>query len=73
MKDVQKLVSMANQIGDFFKAQPEDKAIVGIADHIVKFWSRPMKEPIFAHMKAGGKDVHPLVEKALRRLMEQAK
>ena len=73
MKDVQKLVSMANQIGDFFKAQPEDKAVAGIADHIVKFWSRPMKEPILAHVKSGAKDLHPLVEKAWRQLMETAK
>ena len=73
MKDVQKLVSMANQIGDFFKSQPEGKAVDGIADHIIKFWSRPMKAPIFAHMASGGEGVHPLVAKALRKLMENAK
>ena len=73
MKDVQKLVSMANQIGDFFKAQPEEKAVAGIADHIVKFWNRPMKEPIFAHVKAGAPGLHPQVEQAVRRLMEAAK
>ena len=72
MKDVQKLVYMANQIGDFFKSQPQDKAAAGIADHIAKFWSRPMKEPIFAHMAAGGAGVHPLVATALRGLMENA-
>ena len=70
MKDVNKLVSMANQIGDFFKSQPQDKAASGIADHIAKFWSRPMKEPIFAHMAAGGAGVHPLVATALRALMD---
>ena len=73
MKDVKKLVHMANQIGDFFKSQPEDKAVAGIADHIVKFWSRPMKEPIFAHINSGGEGVQPLVVKALRKLMESAK
>ena len=72
MKDVQKLVSMANQIGDFFQSQPEGKAAAGIADHIAKFWSRPMKEPIFAYMAAGGAGVHPLVASALRGLMENA-
>ena len=72
MKDVNKLVSMANQIGDFFQSQPEGKAASGIADHIAKFWSRPMKEPIFAHMAAGGAGVHPLVATALRALMENA-
>ena len=73
MKDVQKLVSMANQIGDFFKSQPEGRAVDGIADHIIKFWSKPMKEPIFAHVTAGAEGVQPLVVKALRKLMESAK
>lgn len=73
MKDVQKLVSMANQIGEFFKSQPEHKAVDGIADHIIKFWSRPMKEPIFALVAAGGEGLQPLVLNALRKLMENAK
>jgi formate dehydrogenase subunit delta len=32
-----KLVYMANQIGNFFAHQGEDKAVAGVADHLEKF------------------------------------
>jgi formate dehydrogenase subunit delta len=39
----EKLVYMANQIADFFKAQGEAKAVPAIADHLNKFWDPVMR------------------------------
>jgi formate dehydrogenase subunit delta len=44
---------MANDIGNFFRAERED-AIAGIANHVSKFWTKRMREKIAAHMKQAG-------------------
>lgn len=49
------LVQMANDIGNFFRSEPERKdAIAGIANHIAKFWTPRMREKLNAHLKANG-------------------
>ena len=51
------LVQMANDIGNFFRSEPERKdAIAGIANHIAKFWTPRMREKLNAHLKAHGAD-----------------
>ena len=67
------LVRMANDIGHFFRAEPErEDAIAGIANHIAKFWTKRMREKLGAEVKRGGDaglDELPL--EALRRLAAQ--
>ncbi|HEY1735296.1 MAG TPA: formate dehydrogenase subunit delta [Methylovirgula sp.] len=65
---VDRLVYMANQIESFFKTTGHDKAILGIADHIAKFWDPRMRKRIYAHLDAGGKGLHPLTREALETL-----
>src|SRR5271168_5005919 len=67
------LVKMANDIGNFFRAEPErEDAVAGIANHIAKFWTRRMREKIAAHMKqAGNADLDELPREALLRLSAQ--
>jgi formate dehydrogenase subunit delta len=43
-----RLVYMANQIGQFFVYQREDEVVPGIASHIKKFWDPRMRQAIFA-------------------------
>jgi formate dehydrogenase subunit delta len=62
------LVRMANDIGNFFRSQGEDRAVVGIADHIKKFWEPRMKKMIFAHLDEGGEGLKPLTLKAVQKL-----
>ncbi len=51
------LVQMANDIGNFFRSEPDRKdAIAGIANHIAKFWTPRMREKLNAHLKAHGPD-----------------
>lgn len=63
-----RLISMANQIADFFQSYPEAEAVEGIATHIQKFWDPRMRRGIFAHLKAGGAGLKPLSLKALQQL-----
>jgi formate dehydrogenase subunit delta len=64
------LVKMANDIGNFFRAEPErEDAVAGIANHIAKFWTKRMREKIAAHMQQDGDtDLDELPREALRRL-----
>lgn len=63
-----RLISMANQIADFFQSYPEAEAVEGVATHIRRFWDPRMRQGIFAHLKAGGAGLKPLTLKALQQL-----
>jgi formate dehydrogenase subunit delta len=62
------LVRMANDIGNFFRAQGEERAIMGISNHIRLFWEPRMKKQIFEHLHNGGAGLNPLTLKALQKL-----
>ena len=64
---IEKLTRMANQIAGFFRSYPEDKALAGIRDHLVAFWTPGMRDAILAHASQGGEGLDPLVIQALRR------
>ena len=65
-EDAEHLVQMANDIGNFFRADPDrDAAIAGSANHIDKFWTRSMRRKIAAHGEDG---LDELPREALRRL-----
>lgn len=49
MSDSNQLVKMANDIGNFFRPQPETDAVAGIANHIRSYWTRRMIEKLSAH------------------------
>jgi formate dehydrogenase subunit delta len=58
------LVRMANQIADFFQAQPEEDALKGAVNHIRYFWDPRMRAKMAAHLKAGGAGLSPLARAA---------
>ncbi|MBX9760376.1 MAG: formate dehydrogenase subunit delta [Beijerinckiaceae bacterium] len=66
---VEKLVHMANQIAAFFKSQPDEKAVAGVADHIKSFWHPMMRREAYAHLQAGGEGLDPLARRGLETLM----
>ena len=65
-----KLVTMANQIGQFFARQGEERAVAGIADHLRKFWDPRMRTQIYAHLEAGGQGLDGIVLKTIKHLQE---
>jgi formate dehydrogenase subunit delta len=45
--NIDQLITMANQIGSFFKSYPDqEKAKEEIANHLKKFWAPPMRNQI---------------------------
>jgi formate dehydrogenase subunit delta len=67
--DIEKLVKMANDIGNFFNAEPDREAAVsGVADHLHKFWDPRMRSALLAHYQAGGMGLCELSRSAVARL-----
>ena len=72
MSGVDQLVKMANDIGAYFRAEPEHAAAVtGIATHIRRFWEPRMRRRIHAHAAAGGAGLDALVREALVELARE--
>ncbi len=66
--NIEHLITMANQIGDFFKAYPDaDVAKKDIIGHIKKFWALRMRQQIIAHVQEhGGQGLSPIVIEAIK-------
>jgi formate dehydrogenase subunit delta len=65
-----RLIYMANQIGNFFRTQGPGKVVPGVADHIRKFWDPRMRTAILAHLDAGGAGLEPDVRDAIAALRQ---
>jgi formate dehydrogenase subunit delta len=66
--DIQRLISMANQIGDFYESYPNQQhAQQDIAGHINKFWALPMRKQIAEYVQSqGGNGLHGPVVSAIK-------
>ncbi len=63
------LVTMANQISQFFESQPNhNEAVTGVMTHIRKFWDPRMRRVIIAHNEAGGEGMMALSREAVSKL-----
>jgi formate dehydrogenase subunit delta len=69
----EKLVYMANQIADFFRAQGEAKAVPAIADHLNKFWDPAMREDFLRIARNPEAKLHDLVRKGVPLIRDPAK
>ncbi|HQS38012.1 MAG: formate dehydrogenase [Methylotenera sp. 24-45-7] len=66
--DIQRLIIMANQIGDFYESYPDQShAQVDIAEHLNKFWALPMRKQIAQYVgEQGGAGLHQQVQVAIK-------
>jgi formate dehydrogenase subunit delta len=66
--DMKNLIHMANQIGSFFEAMPEqDEALQGIAGHLQRFWEPRMRSQLLDYIDTeNGTDLKPIVVSAIR-------
>jgi formate dehydrogenase subunit delta len=64
------LVKMANDIGNFFRSEPDRKeAVAGIANHIAKFWTARMRQKLVGYLaQHGDTELDELPREALREL-----
>lgn len=67
--EIEKLIKMANQIGDFFEAYPDaELAKKDIANHLERFWNSVMIKSIVTHVKLQqGVGLHPRVIDAIQQ------
>lgn len=72
--DIEHLVKMANDIGNFFAAEP-DRAVAaeGVADHLRRFWDQRMRSALVAHRQAGGTGLSEVSAAAVDKLAQAAK
>lgn len=64
--DIHHLVNMANQIGQFFEAEPDhQQAVQDIALHIKRSWDPRMRKAILSHIEQGGGELKDIVKEAL--------
>lgn len=65
----ERLVSMANQISQFFESRPtEEEQVGGVADHITRFWEPRMRKAIIEYVNAGGQGLRDNARRAVERL-----
>lgn len=65
--DVQHLVTMANDITNFFASDP-DTAADQVANHLKKFWEPRMREAIRRYVSQGGEGMSSIAIQAVKRL-----
>jgi formate dehydrogenase subunit delta len=67
---LEKLITMANQIGAFFEAMPDrEQAVADVANHLRRSWEPRMRQQILTSLgTADEAQLKPLVSEALRRL-----
>jgi len=65
--DAERLVQMANQIGQFHESFPDHaEALLGTATHIRRFWDPRMRRALLAHLdQEGAPGLGPLVREAI--------
>jgi formate dehydrogenase subunit delta len=64
--DTEHIVLMANDIGNFFRAEPDRQvAIAGISNHINKFWTRRMRQKLLEYVQHGGNELDELPRAAV--------
>ncbi len=66
---IDRLVSMANDIGAFFDADPDKtQAAAAVASHLRRFWDPRMRRQIVSHYREGGAGLNDIVRSAIALL-----
>ncbi|HXZ17667.1 MAG TPA: formate dehydrogenase subunit delta [Roseiarcus sp.] len=65
---LEKLVRMANQIGDFYAAMPEEEATAGAALHLRRFWTPKMIRELIGFAAEGHAGLNPTAAHAVETL-----
>jgi formate dehydrogenase subunit delta len=69
---IDKLVRMANQIGDYFKSMPDEEAVNGAADHLRLYWTPKMVGEIIAYADSGHSALNATASRAVSELKRRS-
>lgn len=68
---IEKLISMANDIADFFNAESDKEvAAEGVKKHILRSWDPRMKKAIIKQYQVNSEGLSPLAAQAVKKLSE---
>jgi formate dehydrogenase subunit delta len=67
-----RIVLMANQIGDFFAPYPQERRAEGIRNHLRTYWDPRMRSQLLALIEEGGAGLAPHVIEGARLLLVEA-
>ena len=74
--DIHHLVTMANQIAEFFRSSNPDRAeaVAATAQHLRSFWDPRMRREIIARLKDGAEvsELNEIARDAFRRLAQDS-
>lgn len=66
---IEKLIKMANAIGEFFNAEPDrEVAIEGIKNHLRRAWEPRMRREIIDYCRKDGNELADAVKQAVMKL-----
>ncbi len=65
-----RLVRMANQIGDFYASMPEREATEGAASHLRLYWTPKMIREIIAFADQGRPGLNAIAARAIESLKQ---
>lgn len=64
-----RLIKMANDISDFFNAEPDKEvAAEGVKNHILRAWEPRMRQAIIAYCQESGEGLSELAKVAVGKL-----
>lgn len=69
---IEKLVRMANQIGDFYAAMPEKEAVAGAASHLRQYWTPKIIRELIAFAEERHAGLNPTAAHAVEALKRAA-
>jgi formate dehydrogenase subunit delta len=70
--DLDRLLGMANQIGDFFAPYPAARRAEGIRNHLRTYWDPRMREALLTYIDNGGAGLQASVIEGARLLRDAA-
>lgn len=72
-ESAERLITMANDIGNYFRSQPREEAIAAIASHIRRYWTVRMRQKLDAYLAQGHDDLDELPRAAVDRLNAESR
>lgn len=71
--DENKIIRMANQIGEFFQSMPDHaEAVSGVVNHIRANWEPRLRSALKHHVETcGADDLLPIVKEALPKILAE--
>jgi formate dehydrogenase subunit delta len=69
---LERIIVMANQIGDFFAPYPPERRAEGIRNHLRSYWDPRMRQQLLEYIAAGGEGLAPHAIEGARLLLDSS-